>query len=76
MIAWPMSGGSWPAAMLAAAAAFLTRMVAVTSSSGARRPLIGKILDGALGLDPVVRVRGHGVFAERIALYAMHETTI
>ena len=36
----------------------------------------GKILDGALSLDPVVRVRGHGVFAERIALYAMHETTI
>ena len=28
----------------------------------------GKILDGALSLDPVVRIRGHGVFAERIAL--------
>ena len=33
-----------------------------------------KILDGALSLDPVVRIRGHGVFAERIALYSMHET--
>ena len=31
-----------------------------------------KIFDGPLGLDPVVRIRGHGVFAERIALYAMH----
>jgi hypothetical protein len=36
----------------------------------------GKIFDGALSLDPVVRIRGHGVFAERIALYSNHETTI
>ena len=33
-----------------------------------------KILGGALGLDAVVRVGGHGVLAERIALDAMHRS--
>ena len=39
-----------------------------------RRPQAAdrKIFDRPLRLDPVVRIRRNGVFAERIALYAMH----
>ena len=42
-------------------------MVAVTRSAGARRPLIGKVLDGARRLHAVVRVGGNLQLAERIA---------
>ena len=42
----------------------------MTRSAGARRPLIGKVLDRARRLHAVVRVGGHLQLAERIALDA------
>ena len=39
-------------------------------SAGARRPLIGKVLDRARGLHAVVRVGGNLELAERIAFAA------
>ena len=57
-----------PSAALASAAAFLTRMVAVTRSAGARKAADRKVLDRARRLHAVVRVRRHLQLAERIAL--------
>ena len=59
-------------ATLACAAAFLTRMVAVTRSAGARKPADGEVLDGPRRLDAVVGVGRNGRFTEGIALGPEH----
>ena len=60
--------------MFAAAAAFLIRMVAVTSSSGAWSAADGKILGRPLGLNAVVGLGRNLVLAERIAFAALHRS--
>ena len=51
-IARATSASSRPSAALASAAAFLMRIVAVTRSAGARRPLMGKFADARAVCTP------------------------
>ena len=70
MIASAICSGSRPVWRLARAAAFLTCTAARTSATSGSRPLIGKLLDRALGLDAVVGVGRNLERPERVLLGA------